>query len=159
MPFPLSYRSKIEFLLHCDPDMTVEQYYADASYKISRKFFFDADLKITAADGKLVVAYTLKFIKPLIMCGVLVLAYHGIYYLEFGWAELTRLSQTWGRPKGGPPLSFINIASSMGLMWLCFFGVMYASVVIQFRALLKDTWKRMVLSSDAEIKPSVDQKF
>jgi len=154
MPFPLTYRSKIEFPLHSDPDITAEQYYKDASYKISKSFVFDADMIITAADGKLVVTYTVKFKKLLIISGVVVLILVGMYFISWALGQPVTLRRHAVRD----PLALKNIGADVGLAWLWLFGFTYTWVATQFRSFLKDTWRRLILPPNAEITPPIDQK-
>jgi hypothetical protein len=157
MPFPLTYRGKIEFPLHGDPDITAERYYEDASYKISRSFVFDADVTVSATDNRLVVAYTVKFKKLLIISAALVLVAFGVYFPLWDLFNPPGLPQTRNPSGVRTPLTFTHIVSVMGLFWLWFFGATYVSVVIQFRSLLKNTWRRMVLPPAAKNGRSVDR--
>ena len=146
MAFPLTYRGKLEFVLHGDPDSTVERFYEDASFKIERSLAIDAAVEVAAAGGKLVVSYTVKFKKILVIVSVFVPVVFAIYFSIWDILIPPDWPRSWGqRGVAAAPPTVIHMLAVMGFYWLRFFGGVYLIIAARFRSLLRATWRDLKL--------------
>lgn len=121
MAFPLTHRGKLQFTLRGDPDVTVERYYEDASYKIERSLAIDASVEVTTSENELIVSYTVNFKQILVIVSVFVLVAFGIYFVVGDILIPPDWPRTWAQKKGVAPAppTITHIFSVMGLAWLC----------------------------------------
>lgn len=145
MAFPLTHKGKLKFPLSGDPDITIERFYEEASYKISGSIAIDADVEVAASDGKLVVSYTVKFKKILIIVSAFVVVLFGVHFSTWDIFLPPGLPRTWGQPGVTIPLTVIYILSVMGAYWLWWFGMIYLIIVARFRSLLRTAWRDLRL--------------
>jgi hypothetical protein len=146
MAFPLTHRGKLEFPLEKDPDITCERFYEDASFKLERSFAIDANMEITTSDNKLIVSYTVKFKKTLILVSLLVSIGLGIYFATWDLMIPPDWPRTWGkRGVVASPPSVTQMLSAMGFLWIWLFGMNYLITVARLRSLLRDTWRELKL--------------
>jgi hypothetical protein len=146
MAFPLTHRGKLEFPLRNDPDLTCERFYDDASFKLERSFAIDADVEVTTSDNKLIVSYTVKFKKLLIIVSVLVPVGLGIYFSTWDIMIPPDWPRTWGqRGVAATPPNITQMFGGMIFLWIWLFGMNYLIIVVRLRSLLKDTWRKLIL--------------
>jgi len=145
MAFPLTHRGKLEFILRGAPDITVERFYEDASFKIERSLVIEAAVEVITSNNKLIVSYTVNFKKILVIISVLISVAFGIYFATWDFVLPPGLP-LFGNPSGvrNPP-TITHIIAVLGFAWLWFFGGIYVITIARFRSLLRDTWKELRL--------------
>ncbi len=152
MAFPLSHTGTMEFPLRGDSEAEVQQFYEEASFNINKSpdVTVDGGIDVTAASGKLIVNYSLKF-KPLLLISImLVSVMFGLYFAVGDSFHPAGYPGTWGTGRR-LEMTMPSILREIGFMvfiWLWLFGGNYVYAVLKFRSLLKQTWKRMILPSD-----------
>ncbi len=152
MAFPLSHTGTMEFQLRGDPTVAVQQFYEEASFNINKSpvVTVDGSIDVTAASGRLIVNYNLKF-KPLFLVSiVLVSVMFGLSLAVGDSFHPEGYPRAWGtqRTLEMTAPSILREIGFMVLIWLWLFGGNYVYAVLKFRSLLKQTWKRMILPSD-----------
>jgi hypothetical protein len=145
MPFPVSYRGKLEFPLSGDPERAIDRFYEDASVGLAKRGLVsvDSELVIDALDGKLVVEYTLKFRQILSIITALVVSSFLLYLLSWDLFLPSGPTRAVSAQHSGiainPTLS--DLFTVMVAAWMGLFGGAYLMSVVRFRALLRETWK------------------
>jgi hypothetical protein len=113
---------------------------------LERSFAIDADVEVTTSDNKLIVSYTVKFKKLLIIVSVLVPVGLGIYFSTWDIMIPPDWPRTWGqRGLAAIPPKITQMFGGMIFLWIWLFGMNYLIIVVRLRSLLKDTWRKLIL--------------